>query len=95
MPFFAAAFLTGLIGIVIAGPGVVYVTSGMNRPMAPDSRYATYDPELYLCGIAITPATAHILAFGLAPLLIALSAFFVFRGARNCHLIVDSIADTD
>jgi hypothetical protein len=67
----------------------------MSRRMASGPRYATYDPELYLFGISITPATAQILAFGVAPAMIALSAFLVFRGVRNRRLNAHSFADTD
>ncbi|MFG0255367.1 MAG: hypothetical protein ACF787_09790 [Rhodopirellula sp. JB053] len=87
--------MAALIGFIIAGPGLVYATSDMSRRMASGRRYATYDPELYLFGISITPATAQILAFGVAPLMIALSAFFVFRGARNRRLNTYSVADSD
>lgn len=93
MPLFAAASLTALIAIIIAGPGLVYATSDMNRRMASGRRYATYDPELYLFGISITPSTAQILAFGVAPLLIALSVFLVYRGACTRRINTDSIAD--
>ncbi|WP_345689767.1 hypothetical protein [Novipirellula caenicola] len=87
--------MAALIGFIISGPGLVYLTSDMNRRVASGRRYAPYDPELYLFGISITPATAQILAFGVAPLMIAFSAFLVVRGARNRRLNTDSIADTD
>ena len=94
-PRFVAASLAALIGFIIAGPGLLYTISDMSRPMTAVRRYATYDPELYLLGISITPTIAQILAFVLAPLMIALSAFLAFRGARNRQLKIDSIADTD
>jgi len=78
--------MAALIGFVIAGSGLLYTISDMSRPMAPGRRYATYDPELYLLGISITPTIAQILAFVAAPLMIALSAFLAFRGARNRRL---------
>ncbi|TWU48974.1 hypothetical protein Poly51_48780 [Rubripirellula tenax] len=93
-PFFVAASLAAFIGFVVAGPGLVYVTSDMNRRMASGRRYATYDPELYLFGVSITPTTAQVLTFGVAPLLIAFSVFLFFRGARNRRLNVDSVTDT-
>ena len=89
-PLFVAASLTALIGLIIAGPGLVYSISDMNRRMESGRRYATYDPELYLFGISITPTTAQILAFGVAPLMVAFSAFLVFRGARNRRINTDT-----
>ncbi len=51
--------------------------------MATGRRYATYDPELYLLGISITPGTAQFLAFGVGPILMALSAYLLFRAVKD------------
>lgn len=67
----------------------------MSRRMASGRRYATYDPELYLLGVPISPNIAQILAFGIAPLLIALSAFLAFRAVRNRRFGIKPIVDTD
>lgn len=75
--------MSALIGVPIAGPGLDYLISGMNRRTVSGRRYATYDPELYLLGNAISPATAQLLALGVAPLLLGLSAFLVYRGIRS------------
>lgn len=72
-----------MVGLAIAGPGLVYLISDMNRRMASGRRYATYDPELYLFGVPISPATGQLLALGVAPLLLGLSAFLVYRDIRN------------
>ena len=75
--------MSALVGLSVAGPGLAYLTSDMSRRMVSGRRYATYDPELYLFGTSITPVTAQLLAFGVAPVLLALSAFFVYRGIQN------------
>ncbi|EMI54147.1 putative membrane protein [Rhodopirellula sallentina SM41] len=88
------ASMSALVGFIIAGPGIAYLTSDMNRRMAAGRRYATYDPELYLFGISIAPATAQLLAFCVAPLLMALSAFLVYRGVKHRrHIVVDGNTD--
>ena len=92
---FAGASLVALFAFIIASPGLMYATSDMSRRMASGRRYATYDPELYLFGISITPTTAQILAFAVAPLMIALSVFLVFRGTRNRRLNTVSAACPD
>jgi drug/metabolite transporter (DMT)-like permease len=51
--------------------------------MVSGRRYATYDSALYLLGISITPATAQLLAFGVAPVLMGLSTFLIFRDLQN------------
>jgi hypothetical protein len=77
-----AAF-SALIAFVVASPGLAYLISSVSRPAVPGRRYATYDPELYLFGISITPATAQVFTFGIAPALIVLSAYLVVRGLQN------------
>ena len=93
--YFAMASMFALVGFVVASPGMIFLTSDMNRRMASGRRYATYDQELYLFGISITPGTAQFLAFGVAPFLMALSAFLVFRGKRNQRLNVATDSNTD
>ncbi|SMP80432.1 hypothetical protein SAMN06265222_1534, partial [Neorhodopirellula lusitana] len=92
-PLFVASALVALIAFLISGPGILYATSDFSRRMAAGRRYATYDPELYLFGVSITPTTAQVLAFGVAPLLIALAVFLVFRGVRNRRLTPEPNAD--
>lgn len=82
-PLYVASAIVALIAFIVSGPGIVYVTSGLSSRMAGGRRYATYDAELYLLGISITPTTAQVLAFGVAPLMIALSIYRVFRGVRE------------
>lgn len=75
--------LIALFGFIVASPGLVYITSDMGSPVVSGRRYATYDPELYLFGILLTPTTAQVLTFGVAPFLIALSAFLVVRVVKH------------
>lgn len=79
---FVLAVTSAIAGLSVAVPGIFYVSSGMNRQPGLASRYATYDPELYLFGVSITPATAQVLAFVAAPALVGYSAFLVYRGVR-------------
>ncbi|MCS7467850.1 hypothetical protein NZK35_14450 [Stieleria sp. ICT_E10.1] len=88
-PHFVVATVAALVGFVVAGLGLVYVTSEMNRRMVSGRRYATYDPELYLFHLSITPRTAQFLAFGVAPCMMALSVYMVFRGVKNRRLNTD------
>ena len=79
---FASAALLAFSGFVIGAPGFAYTTSDMNRRMASAHRYATYDPELSLFGISITPTSAQLLTFVATPTMLALAEFLVYRGIR-------------
>ncbi|EGF28447.1 hypothetical protein [Rhodopirellula baltica] len=75
-----AASLFFLSAAVISSPGVVFGVAGAFRPNSGGRQYATYDPEVFLFGIAIIPATAQWLAFAVAPALVVISIGLVWRG---------------
>lgn len=89
------ASVSALAGFVVAAPGLFYLISTMDHRVTSGRRYATYDPELYVSGIAVTSGTAQLLTFGVAPLLISLSAYLVFRGEKNRRYNIASSGITD
>lgn len=81
--------VTASVGFMLALPGLMYVASDATRRLASSRRYVTYDPEFFLFGISLTPATAQALALGVVPLMFALSVFLVLRGLRRLEVKID------
>ena len=83
VPYLLMAFITALTGFVVASPALVYLTSDLSGQRSGVRRYATYDPELHLFGIELTPGFAQFLAFGVTPCLIVLSVSLFLRGLMH------------
>lgn len=79
---FVFAGLCMLAALWIAAPGLIYMLSDM----ASDTTNSDADVSLF--GILIAPGTAQWLTFGVAPILLGVSAYVAHRGVgvRRQHI---------
>ncbi len=79
----AAAF--AVVAVFVTGPAVVYAMGGPGSQVASGRPFATYDTEVFLLGIAVTPGAGKVLAYIVSPVLLAISVLIAVREARACR----------
>lgn len=81
--FFGLAI--GLLVSVIATPGLMMATIDYGLSRSPGPRFATYDHELSILGIAVSESTAYAATFVVSPVLVlaSMGCFWVHRNRRR------------
>ena len=86
-PWFIIAGLCLLAGLWIAAPGLIYMLGDMV------SGAKSYEADVSLFGILIAPGTAKWLTFGVAPILLGVSAYIAHCGSCMGRQHVEDPAD--
>ena len=73
-----ASIVTGLFAIPIIGPGFAAFLMGFGFRGQSGRRYATYDHEIIILGVPVTPIVAYLVALMIGPLVMLLS-FYCLR----------------